>query len=140
MRPGRGPLVIRVGSTLKRSMDEIEQYVDRLMCATDDGAFLVISVPGADDFLQLTGDARGAQIDFPLITDRQRSLERKIWLAAERGGLRIVESKSGGGDRFLDINVEGTAADVARVCRALLYEVFGASEGAELEFEGDGLA
>jgi hypothetical protein len=121
-------------------MDEIEHYIDRLMSANDDGAFLIISVAGAVDFLQLTGDARGAQIDFPLITDRQRSLEQRIRLAAERVGLPVVENRGGGSDRFLDINVEGTAAEVARVCRALLYDVFGASEGAELEFEGDGLA
>jgi hypothetical protein len=51
-----------------------------------------------------------------------------------------VESEGSGGERFLDINVEGTTAGVARACRVLLRDVFGVGEGAELEFEGDGLA
>lgn len=120
--------------------DKIRHYVERLMRAPGDGAFLVIAISGSDDFLQLTADAEGAQIDFPLITDRQRSLEPKIRLAAEGAGLPLVESESGGGDRFLDVNVEGSAAEVARICRVLLREVLGAGDDAELEFESDGLA
>ena len=120
--------------------NELEQHIDLLMHALNDRAFLIISVSGTDDFLQLTGDTQGVQIDFPLITDRQLTLESKIRLAAEAEGLEVVENKGSGGERFLDIDIEGDAVEVARVCRVLLRNVFGAEDGARLEFEGDGLS
>jgi hypothetical protein len=119
---------------------ELHDHVDRLMRAPSDGAFLIISVYGTTDFLQLSGDPQGVQIDFPLITDRQLSLESKIRSAAEAEGLVVVENKGSDGSRFLDIDIEEDAAGVTRVCRVLLRDVFGAGETAQLEFEGDGLA
>lgn len=119
---------------------ELHNHVDRLMRAPGDGAFLIISVSGTDDFLQLTGDPQGVQIDFPLITKRQLSLESKIRLTAEAEGLVVVENKGSDGSRFLDIDIEADVAGVTRVCRMLLREVFGAGEAARLKFEGDGLA
>ena len=116
-------------------MDEIQTYVADLLSATESDAFLVISIAGSDDFLQLTADAHGAQIDFPLVTDRQQTTEWKIRQTAEAARLPVVENKGSGGERFLDINVDGSAAEVARVCRLLLRDVFGAGEETELEFQ-----
>lgn len=45
------------------NMDQIQYYVDRLMRAPDEVSFLVITISGSEDFLQLTTDAGGAQID-----------------------------------------------------------------------------
>jgi hypothetical protein len=122
------------------NINELQDHIDRLMRAPSDGAFLIISVSGTDDFLQLTGDTDGVQIDFPLITSRQLSLEAKIRLAAEAEGLAVVENKGSSGERFLDIDIEGHAVEMARVCRVLLRNVFGARDDARLEFEGDGLS
>lgn len=119
---------------------ELQDHVDRLMRAPSDHAFLIISVSGTDDFLQLTGNMKGVQIDFPLITARQLSLESKIRLTAEAEGLVVVENKGSDGSRFLDIDIEEDVAGVTLVCRVLLREVFGAGEAARLEFNGDGLA
>lgn len=116
--------------------DELPYYVERMMRDRfRDGAFLIITVSGSDDFLQLIGDDEGVRMDFPLITDRQISLESKIRLAAEMVGREVMENEGEGGERFLDIDVMAEVAEVARVCRVMLREVFGAGEGARLEFE-----
>jgi hypothetical protein len=120
--------------------DELRDYVGRLMRADDDTAFLVVTVAGSEDFLQLSGDSEGVQIDFPLITGRQRGLESSIRATAEREGLAVLENLGSDGSRFLDVNMKADAGEVARVCRAFLREVFGAGEGTRLEFKGDGLA
>ena len=118
---------------------ELTYYVDRLMQAGDDGAYIIIHICGTDDFLQLTGDAQGVQIDFPLITDRQISNESKIYLSAESEKLPVVLNQGGNGARFLDVDVDGDPIEVARVCRVFLGDVFGVNEDTQLDFETKGL-
>ena len=124
----------------KEDFHNIRGYVDRLMRSGDESAFLIITISGSEDFLQLTGDAKGVQLDFPMITDRQQSLESMIREIAWREGRTIEENQGDGGDRFLDISVEGTPTEVAANCERFLRDVFGAGEDAELIFEHDGLA
>jgi hypothetical protein len=119
--------------------DELRDYVGRLTRAAEEGAFLIVTVAGGEDFLQMVAGGEDVQIDFPLITGRQRGLESKIRAAAEGEGLSVEENEGSDGARFLDMYVEKDAGRVARVCRSLLREVFDAGEDARLEFESDGL-
>lgn len=119
--------------------DELRDYVERLMRSTWDGAFLVVTVEGSEDFVQMTAGEEGVQIDFPLVTARQRGFESKIRATAEGEGLAVEENVGSDGARFLDMYLAKDADAVARACRAFLREVFGAREDTRLEFDGDGL-
>jgi len=118
----------------------IPGYIARLMRSADERAFLTISIARSDDFLQMTGDGRGVQIDFPMITTRQRSFEEKIRGIALRQGLAVVENLGSDGARFLDVDVEGSPRAVAAVCSKILREVYNVSGDAELIFQHAGLA
>lgn len=55
--------------------------------------FLIVHAAETKDFLQLTASPDGAQIDFPLITDRQRALEPRIREAARELRLDFRETQ-----------------------------------------------
>ncbi len=119
--------------------DELRDYVERLMHAPEEGAFLIVSIAGSEDFVQMIAGGEDVQIDFPLVTDRQRGFESKIRAVASNEGQAIEENEGDDGARFLDMYVEKDAGRVTRVCRSFLRDVFGAGEDARLEFESDGL-
>jgi hypothetical protein len=116
---------------------ELEPRISRLMQSSSQ-TFLVVQVTGSKDFLQLTAAPNGAQIDFPLITDRQRALEPKIREAAEELRLDLHETRGSNGGRLLDCDFRGSPREIADACHQLLTRVFGISEDASLTFECDG--
>ena len=119
--------------------DELRNYVGRLMRAPEGGAFLIVMVAGGEDFLQMAVDGEAVQLDFPLVTDRQRGLEAKVRAVAAGEGLEVYETEGTDGALFLDMDMRKDADAVTRVCRTFLREVFGAGEEARLEFDSDGL-
>ena len=121
------------------NVDELRDYVERLMRAPEDGAFLIVSVTGSEDFVQMIAGGEDLQIDFPLITDRQRGFESKIRAVASSEGVAVEENEGDDGAHFLDMYTEKDTEHVTRVCRSFLRDVFGAGEDARLEFESDGL-
>jgi hypothetical protein len=119
---------------------EIPGYVDRLMRSGNEYAFLIISIAHSDNFLQMTGDESGVQLDFPMVSPRQQTFEEKIRAAASRERLDVIENFGSDGSRFLDVNINGESQHVAAICSKLLREVFSVSGETELIFEHDGLA
>ena len=130
--PGDRPNALRPDSR-----QHLEDLVRRLMHSTSDDAFLVVGVENSEDFLQMTGGPAGVQLDFPMITDRQKSLESRIRETAARQGLSVQENR-GTGDLFLDIDISGEPAHIAAVCRRFMSEVYGAT-GGTFRYEHDGL-
>lgn len=121
------------------SSEHFEDLVRRLMHSTSDDSFLVVGVENSEDFLQMTASPFGIQLDFPLITDRQKSLESRIRESAGRQGLTIQETQGTDGNSFLDIDINGEPGHVAAVCRRFMAEIYGAT-GARFRYEHDGLA
>jgi hypothetical protein len=110
------------------------------MRSEDPHAFVIVNVAHSEDFLQLSGDRNSVQVDFPLITPRQRSLEGTIRDVAEHEGLDVVETSGSDGSRFLDVNVNGDYRAVAAICSKILRGVYSLSGHVELKFEHVGLA
>jgi hypothetical protein len=123
--------------SIRGTAAELEARIVRLM-QSGDQTLLIVQVPGTKDFLQLTATSDSAQIDFPLITERQRALEPKIREAARELRLDFRETLGSEGSRFLDCDFAGTSQQIAGACRILLTRVFGISEDAPLVFESDG--
>jgi hypothetical protein len=118
---------------------DIRAYLDRLM-RSQAHAFLIINIAHSEEFLQLTGHAGGVQIDFPMVTPRQRSLEGKIRAVASREGLELVENYGSEGTLFLDINLNAELAEVTATCSKVLRQVFNVSGDVELFFQHADLA
>ena len=121
------------------SIIDIPVFVDQLMRAVGGGAFLIIGVGDSDDFIQLSGDATGVQLDFPMVTARQQSKELIIRSVAKAEGLVLVENYGSDGTRFLDFDIEPPAQRIADVCATMLRQVFDVSDRSELFFELEGL-
>ena len=119
---------------------DLAPYVDRLMRSIDPSAFLIIKIAHSEDFMQLSGDASGVQVNFPQITPRQQSFEERIKRVAGREGLEVVETHGSDRSRFLDLNVNGEWRVVAAICSKVLREVYSVSGDSELVFEHTGLA
>jgi len=119
---------------------DLPSYVDRLMRASDSYAFLVVTIAGTDDFIQLSGGPTGVQLDFPLVSSRQCSLETRIREAAASARLPLVENTGSNGARFLDLYLDGDAQSLAASCSQMLRQVFNVSGDSQLIFEHDGLA
>jgi hypothetical protein len=117
---------------------DLHSYVDRLLrAADDDGAFLIITVSGTEDFVQLIADCEGVEIDFPLITGRQKGFEWKFRSIAEFEGCPLSENRGDDGARFLDVELPADSAEVSRIVELFLVELFGVGPHTELDFEGD---
>ena len=121
---------------IRGTVAELEPRIAHLMHSKHQ-TFLIVEIAGTKDFLQLTARPESAQIDFPLITDRQRQLEPKIREAAAELRLDFRETHGSDGSRFLDCDLTATPAEIAHACRQLLTRVFGVSEDVRLAFETD---
>lgn len=121
------------------SPEELDDLVARLMKSTREGAFLIVQVEHGDDFLQMTGGSSGVQIDFPLVTERQKGFELKIRRSAAHQGLRVVENYGTDGSRFLDIDIHDGPGRIAAVCRELMGDIYGTPRQAKFRYTYDRL-
>jgi hypothetical protein len=117
------------------SIDDLKSIIEKIMKSTKEDAFLIAKVHETSDFIQFTGDAEGVQLDFPLITDRQRSMEAAFRSVAKKLNLQIVENRGSGGDTFLDIDIKGNAAEVAVIAKIFMEKLFGANRSTKIEYE-----
>lgn len=122
------------------SKSDVALYIDRLMRSTSEHAFLIIGVGHAEDFIQMTGDRNGVQLDFPLVTTRQQMREELIKHAAHVEGLSVVENAGSNDARFFDIEVEGHSTRIAEICCRMLERLFDVDDNTALTFDFDGLA
>ena len=80
------------------NLAKLESYIHQLkQTSPGDGAFLIVT-HGTEDFLQMTGDSSGVQIDFPGYC-ASMSFESKIRSTAE-SRVCTVENKGSEGSRF----------------------------------------
>ena len=70
---------------------ELEPYFQALRDSNDDYAFIIVTVVGTEDFFQFKDSGHGLFTDFPLFTERQRSLERAARDAFEAEGFVIED-------------------------------------------------
>jgi hypothetical protein len=120
------------------TISDLESYVDRLIrAAATDSAFLIVTVTGTEDFVQLIGDVDSVDLDFPLVTSRQIGFESKFRSIVEVEGYPLVENKGDDGARFLNVELPLSASEVARITEVFLNELFGVGQRTELDFEGD---
>jgi hypothetical protein len=60
-------------TVLVGTIKDLESSIEKMMISTKEDAFVIATIYGTDDFIQFSGNAKNVQLDFPQITDRQRS-------------------------------------------------------------------
>ena len=105
-------------------------------CTSDTPSFLIVKVSGSEeDFLQFTASSDSIQVDFPLITERQRQRERLIHDACIALQLEPRINEGPDGARFLDCSIPSNVASVSLATRKLLRAVFRTNSETQLVFE-----
>jgi hypothetical protein len=117
------------------SLKDIENKINLLMNGNNEQSFLVIEISGTGDFIQFTGDKKGVQLDFPLLTENQKRMESKIRSIAKDQSLTVVENKGTDGNKFLDIDLNGTPAAVSKKIKSFLEKLFDVNDNTKLKFE-----
>jgi hypothetical protein len=121
--------------TVSGSFEILEGHLSKLMNDNDDYSFLIVTVSDTNDFIQFTGDNKGVQLDFPLSTERQRSLEAQFRKSAGEQNLKIIENKGSDGTMFMDIDINGSPSFIANVSEKLMRSVFSIKDGSIIEYQ-----
>ena len=119
------------------NVENIENIIENLMKSTNEYAYLIIKIQDSEDFIQFTGDAKGVQLDLPLITERQKELETAFWHVGKDLNLKVVENKGSDGSRFLDIDLNGNAFEITNIVKIFIEKLFNVNSSTKLVFEYD---
>ncbi len=122
------------------SFTELNTYLYALKNSTDPDAFLIITVARTENFFQFKRLGEGLEVDFPLVTERQKTKEALVREAYKVLGLDVRETRSTSGDRFLDASVLGTATQVHSQILKLYQQVFNIEASSRLQLEWCGLS
>lgn len=85
---------------------------------------LIVEVNGTSDFIQFSHFRDHVQVDFPLVTERQKSLRDKYQGEVQKMGYSAEISKGSDGASFLDFDVPADPGNVAEICATLLKRTF----------------
>jgi hypothetical protein len=113
---------------------DLENYIGIMMLSTEKYAFVIAMVQGTRDFVQFSGNTKNIQLDFPLITDRQKSMEVAFRTTAKEMDLKIIENRGTGGEIFLDIDLKGTTAEISVVARTFMERFFGITQDTQIKY------
>lgn len=121
-----------------RQADALEPAINGLLRSTADDAYLVIAIAGTPDFVQMAAYRGVAELDFPQITDRQKALRQRVEDTCNELGLPLTIVDGSNGTEFLDYELPSDAAEIARIVRLVLKNVFDAGPDVTLEIEWNG--
>ena len=121
------------------NFSDIGPYFNALSDAKNNNAFLVVTIKGTEDFFQFKHYEDGTfEIDFPLITERQQSLEDRVKTAHSDLGLSYELTESSDGSRFIDVYTKMTSEEISGAVKDLFRKVFLSTQATELTFHWDG--
>lgn len=121
-----------------RSMTKIEPAITALLASTADDAYLIFTIPGTGDFIQLAGYKGAAELDFPQITPRQKQIRPVVEKVCSELGLEMRITRASNGAEFLDYDLPKNPGEISRILRQILVEVYDASDATMLELETNG--
>jgi hypothetical protein len=131
----------RLTSTKKHTgtSQDIHMHLQKLIRATDPAAFLIIEVSETGDFLQFSEHDGVVQMDFPLITTRQKQREETLATVCSQMGLTLEKTKGSDGSEFMDYNLTGDASSISSTVQKVFQQVFDVSGDQALVFKTSGV-
>jgi hypothetical protein len=122
-------------TVLVGTIKDLESSIEKMMMSTKEDVFVIATIYGTDYFIQFSGNAKNVQLDFPQITDRQRSMETRFRTTAKEMNLKVIENRGTGGELFLDIDLKGTAAEISVVARSFIERFFNITQDTKIEYK-----
>ncbi len=117
---------------------DIEKYISGLLNSTNMQVFLIIKVEATNQFTQLTKNKNGVQLDFPLVTDEQKSRKQDIIKIGEQLKLNLISNIGTNGVEFLDFGLEGDSEFLANAIEQVLTRLYKIDKNTDLEFQTNG--
>jgi len=119
-------------------LDRIRPHIDALLTNPKNLATLIIQVLDAEPFVQFTGGIEGVEMDFPQITDLQRSREQIIRQFIADHGHKIRVTFGSDGDQFLDIDLPPDARMISDLTEKVFTRLYSLAPSVTLRFTGEG--
>ncbi|MCI5141624.1 MAG: hypothetical protein D3909_07825 [Candidatus Electrothrix sp. ATG1] len=113
---------------------DIPRYIASLLKHGTEDDFLIIEIENSEDFFQFKNYQNELEIDFPLVTDRQKTLESKVRQAFRDLNLEIIENKGSGDIIFLDSYIKQADSGASTIVQEIFKSVFGLNENTKLVF------
>lgn len=117
---------------------DIQLFINELRNSKADDAFLIIKIDGTENFIQFSGTSEVVQMDFPMITENQRTYEMRIKAYGKKHELEIVENLGTDGSRFLDFDLSGSASLIATQIVTAFSDIFSVDSDRMLQFKFNG--
>jgi len=117
---------------------DIEKYISGLKDSTNKQSFLILKVEGTDQFTQLTQNDDKIKLNFPLITDEQKSRKATIKKIAEDMKLELTSSTIKTGSEFLDFNLHGDSEYLSKTVEQIMIRLFEIDNKTSLSFHTNG--
>lgn len=113
---------------------DLPKYFNLYQSAASPYEMLIISAKGSEEFVQFSREGSNVEIDFPLVTENQKSLESKFRKTCERQGLEIREVFGSDDTLFLDADLPPSTEERAKIIKNILIDVFDITESEKLQF------
>lgn len=95
---------------------------------------LIITIKGKEDFIQFSRDSKKVEMDYPLVTERQKNNENKYKDICSQIGLELRETTGSDGSLFLDADVSSEPEVLAAITKKIFSSVFGATDDTKLKY------
>ncbi len=95
---------------------------------------LIIAINGKEDFIQFSRDGTSIQLDYPLISSRQKELEQKYRAICKDLDLELQTSTGSDGSRFLDAAVPSEPTKLSHLSKTILERLYEANDATKLKF------
>ena len=116
------------------TIKDLESGIEKMMLSSKKDSFVIATVHGTHDFIQFSGNTKNVQIDFPQITDRQKSMGVRFRTIAKEMNLKVIENRGTGDELFLDIDLKGTATEISGVAGTFMERFLGISQDTKVEY------
>lgn len=120
------------------SLSDVKRYISGLMDAKGENGVLIITLLGTTKFVQFSGGHEGVQMDFPLVTDEQKTRKNSILAAGKDLGLVHIINKGTDGSKFIDFDLTDTSSGISKTIRGMLIALYEANETTPFEFQAYG--
>jgi len=129
---------LKANDPVRGSIIDIENYIKGLMGAAEEDGVLIITISGTSKFVQFTGGVSGVQMDFPLVTSKQKSLQVSIENVGKEMALEAIINLGSDEAEFIDFNLEGSPSEITNIVENFMASLYGTNQTTQLEFNKHG--
>ncbi len=113
--------------------NEMPKFFKALKNANQFESFLILSLADTEKYIQFKYVEEKYEIDFPIVTDKQKKDEKRIRTVCKSIGLvPVVNKSSDPADYFLDIYLDTDENSISETVKKLFQQIYSAKENSVL--------